>query len=67
MNRNVGGFDRTLRIVLGLAMLVVGYRNRGQTAGTLAFVAGSDIFATAIIQRCPVNALFGIDTCGPET
>lgn len=66
MDKNVGGFDRTLRLVLGAALLLVGYRNRDRTAGTLAFVAGSDVFATAIIQRCPLNALFGIDTCGGD-
>ncbi|QSX00717.1 YgaP family membrane protein [Haloterrigena alkaliphila] len=66
MDRNVGGFDRTLRVVLGIVLLLVGYRNRDRTAGTLAFVAGSDIVATAVIQRCPVNALFGIDTCAAE-
>lgn len=63
MDRNVGGFDRALRVVLGIALLIVGYRNRGKTAGSLAFIAGSDITATAIIQRCPANTLLGIDTC----
>lgn len=63
MNRNVCGTNRVLRVVLGVALLIVGYRNRGKTAGTLAFIAGSDITATAIIQRCPVNTLLGIDTC----
>ncbi|WP_126663945.1 YgaP family membrane protein [Haloterrigena salifodinae] len=66
MDRNVGGFDRVLRIVLGAALLLIGYRNRDRTAGTLAFIAGSDIVATAIIQRCPVNAVLGIDTCSAE-
>ena len=63
MNKNVGGFDRAFRIVLGAALLLFGYRNRERTAGTLAFVAGSDVFATAVIQRCPANAALGIDTC----
>ncbi|GAB3678073.1 YgaP family membrane protein [Halopiger thermotolerans] len=63
MNKNVGGADRALRIVLASVLLAIGYRNRDKTAGALAFVAGSDILATAVIQRCPVNALFGIDTC----
>ncbi|SEH13416.1 Protein of unknown function [Natronorubrum sediminis] len=67
MDRNVGGMDRILRIVLGVALLAFGYRNRDRTTGTLAFIAGSDIFATAVIQRCPVNALLGIDTCGSES
>ena len=63
MDKNVGGFDRLLRVVLGATLLLVGYRNRDRTAGTLAFLAGSDILATAVVQRCPANALFGIDTC----
>ncbi|WP_049889329.1 YgaP family membrane protein [Natronolimnohabitans innermongolicus] len=66
MDRNVGGIDRIWRIVAGVALLVYGYRNRDRTVGTLAFVAGSDVFATAVIQRCPLNALFGINTCGVE-
>ena len=63
MDKNVGSLDRMLRVVFGAILLSFGYRNRNRTAGTLAFVAGSDIFATAVIQRCPLNALFGIDTC----
>lgn len=63
MERNVGGLDRTLRLVVATCLLVVGYRNRSSSWGTLAFVGGSDILATALIQRCPANALFGVDTC----
>ncbi len=66
MDRNVGGLDRVGRSVVALALLGIGYRNRNSTPGTLAFVAGSDLFATAVIGRCPVNALVGIDTCDGE-
>ncbi|MFC4439857.1 MULTISPECIES: YgaP family membrane protein [Natrialbaceae] len=52
-----------MRVVPGAALLIVGYRNRERTAGSLAFIAGSDIVATAIIQRCPGNTVLGIDTC----
>lgn len=66
MDRNVGGTDRVLRLVGGLILLAFGYRNRDTTLGTLSFVVGSDVFATAVIQRCPLNALFGIDTCSSD-
>lgn len=66
MDRNVGGADRLVRLVGGLVLLGYGYRNRAETIGALAFIAGSDILATAIIQRCPMNALLGIDTCDGE-
>ena len=63
MDRNVGGLDRGLRTLVALTLLVVGYRNRQSTLGTFSFVAGSDLLATSVIQRCPMNALLGIDTC----
>lgn len=63
MDRNVGRVDRTWRIMAAIALLAFGYRNRGTTLGTLSFVGGSDLLATAVIRRCPVNALLGIDTC----
>ncbi|WP_255169402.1 YgaP family membrane protein [Natrononativus amylolyticus] len=64
MKRNVGGLDRLLRLAVGLALLVVGYRYRRRTAGTVAFIAGSDVLASGVLGRCPMNALLGIDTCG---
>ncbi|WP_049924457.1 YgaP family membrane protein [Halopiger djelfimassiliensis] len=63
MDRNVGGLDRIGRFAIAAALLLAGYRNRERTLGTLAFVAGSDVLATAVIQRCPMNAALGIDTC----
>ncbi|QLG49808.1 YgaP family membrane protein [Natrinema halophilum] len=64
MKRNVCGFDRLGRTILAAMLLLVGYRNRNRTVGTLAFVAGSDLLATAVVQRCPINALLRVDTCG---
>lgn len=66
MRKNVGTTDRLLRVVVAAALLAYGYRNRSRPLGTLAFIGGSDLFATAVIQRCPMNALFGIDTCGDD-
>jgi hypothetical protein len=63
MERNVGGLDRVGRVAVALALLAFGYRNRERTIGTLAFIGGSDLLATVVIGRCPLNALFRIDTC----
>lgn len=63
MEKNVGGPDRIGRVVVSLALLAFGYRSRGRTIGTLAFLCGADLLATVVIRRCPVNALLGIDTC----
>lgn len=66
MDKNVCRFDRLGRGILATILLVVGYRNRNRTLGSLVFIAGSDLLATAVIQRCPVNSLLGIDTCETE-
>lgn len=66
VRKNVGGVDRSLRVVAALALLAYGYRNRSRTVGTLAFLGGSDLLATAVVRRCPANALLGIDTCGAD-
>jgi len=63
MDRNGCGIDRAGRVRLARGHLVVGYRTRQRTPETLAFVAGSDHLATAVIQRCTVNALLRVDTC----
>jgi len=63
MDRNVGGRDRRLRILLGLVLFVMGYRRRETASGKLLALAGLDLLVTALVQRCPLNALLGIDTC----
>lgn len=71
MEKNVGGYDRIVRIAAGLALLVVarslgrgGSRTgtRRLARGVLA-AAGGDLLVTSLLQRCPVNALLGVNTC----
>ncbi|MFC6905296.1 DUF2892 domain-containing protein [Halalkalicoccus tibetensis] len=63
MDKNVGGIDRRLRILAGIALLAYALRARG-LGRVAALITGADLLLTAAIQRCPANALFGIDTCG---
>ncbi len=62
MDRNVGGFDRRVRILAGIAVLGYALRTSG-IKRVAALLAGADLFLTAALQRCPVNALLGVDTC----
>jgi uncharacterized membrane protein len=62
MDKNVGGFDRRLRILTGIALLSYALRARGFKR-VVALLAGADLLLTAAIQHCPMNALLGIDTC----
>lgn len=61
MNANVGGLDRTLRIVGGVALL--GLLAFGPAPlrwwGALGFV----MLGTALLNFCPLYSVLGINTC----
>ena len=57
LQKNVGGADRIIRIVLGLVILAAGYAN-----GSLWGLLGLVLLATAIFRWCPVYIPFGIST-----
>ena len=58
MQCNVGGIDRTLRIVLGLAVVAAGVYFQSWW-GALGIVP----LGTAAIGWCPVYLPFGASTC----
>jgi hypothetical protein len=64
MKRNVGIFDRVLRIVLALVVAVLIYM--GTLSGTAAIVLGviGGIFLiTGLVGSCGLYTLFGISSC----
>jgi hypothetical protein len=67
MKCNVGGIDRTGRIVIGIVLLVVGLAAPVEmTWRILALVIAAIALATATVRFCPANAIFGINTCEGE-
>jgi hypothetical protein len=73
MQKNVGGYDRIARLVVGPLLIVVGAAAFGGlftiAAGTLglvvagiALLVGAVLLATGITQKCPLNDALGIDT-----
>ena len=64
MKLNVGGYDRIGRYVLGVVLLLVGMAAPISAMWqTVAFVVGGIALVTAAVGYCPVNHLFGINTC----
>ena len=61
MSANVGGVDRTVRIVAGLAILSLGFFLDGN-ARAWALV-GLVPLATGLIRWCPAYLPFGFSTC----
>ena len=76
MERNVGGTDKTARVVIGVALGVVsmalvaggdvlGTTNQ-QLLAALALLAAAILLATAGAETCPINAAVGRNTYRSE-
>ena len=63
MNQNVGGIDRILRIVAGLALIVLAATG---VLGPWAWL-GVIVLATGVVGICMPYALFGFSTCAIKT
>ena len=59
MKLNVGGADRVIRIVAGLALISLAATNTVGWWGWLGIVP----LATGAIGWCPPYAIFGLNTC----
>ena len=67
MKRNVGGFDRNARIVVGVVLLIVGLATPiAMTWRIVSLVIAAVALVTAIVGYCPANAIFGINSCKME-
>jgi hypothetical protein len=64
MKANVGGIDRTLRILAGIALLALVFVLEGDARwlGLIGLVP----LATGLTGYCPAYALFGLSTCPME-
>lgn len=73
MERNVGGYDRIARLVVGPILIVVGAASLvgilGLAAGTLglalgvfALLVGAVLTITGLARKCPLNSLIGMNT-----
>ena len=59
MQKNVGGIDRVLRIVIGITLISLVFVGPQTPWGWIGVIP----LATALIGWCPLYSLFGIKTC----
>lgn len=59
---NVGGIDRFLRIVVGIA-LIAGFFLMPQAGYRWLFLLGIIPLATGLLQTCPLYSVLGMNTC----
>ena len=60
--QNVGGIDRVLRIVLGIAMAVIGLLVLKGTVGTVVGIVGLIPLITGLVSFCPLYLPFKFST-----
>jgi len=63
MKANVGGIDRILRIVLGLALLAMTLTGTIGAWGWIGLVP----LGTALFKFCPLYTVLGMNTCPVST
>lgn len=64
MTCNVGGTERGIRIVVGIALIAAGALAGLPEAGMYAaYVVGAVALVTGAIGFCPAWSLFGVNTC----
>jgi Protein of unknown function (DUF2892) len=59
MNINVGGADRILRIVVGLALILLALFGQIGVWGWIGVVP----LATGLFRMCPLYSMLGMNTC----
>jgi len=68
MTANMGSADRIIRIVIGLALLIVPFvSGLALFANPIAFwasmIVGAVMLLTSVVGFCPLYTLLGVSTC----
>lgn len=68
MTCNLGNIERTIRIVLGVALIGIGYLAALPGWGAIvSYGVGVVMLLTASVGFCPAWKLFGVNTCPTKT
>lgn len=62
MQINVGGLDRSIRIIAGIVMIVLAVTGTVGWWGWLGVV----VILTGVVRFCPAYRILGINTCGKK-
>ncbi|MEE2025971.1 YgaP family membrane protein [Alkalimonas mucilaginosa] len=62
MKTNVGGLDKTLRMIVGIVLIVLAATGMVGVWGWIGVVP----LLTGLFNTCPAYSLLGISTCKPK-
>lgn len=67
MKKNMGSYDKLIRLIVAIVLIVLYYKGilQGST-GIIALVVALILTVTSLVSFCPLYALFGIKTCKTE-
>ena len=64
MKKNMGSFDRIIRILIAVVIAVLYFTNViGGTLGIILLIVGGIFLLTSFVSSCPLYMPFGISTC----
>lgn len=64
MKKNMGGADRTIRVILAIVFAALYFTGTvSGTWGLVLVVLGGVFLATSVVSFCPLYLPFGISTC----
>ena len=66
MKKNEGRVDRWIRIVVGVALLGVGFAQAGGAWAVILPIVGLVALGTGFFGWCPAYSVLGISTCPRE-
>ncbi len=67
MKKNMGSYDKLIRLIVAIALIVLYYKEvLTGTLGIIALVLALVLTVTSLIGFCPLYTLFGINTCKKE-
>ncbi len=64
---NEGGFDRFLRIIVGIALVLAGFEVTSHAFAIILYIVGAVALITGITGFCLIYRLFGVSTCPVKT
>lgn len=68
MRKNMGGTDRTIRIIIAIIALALYFTNIiSGTLGIVALVISGIFLLTSFISFCPLYSIIGVSTCKFDT
>ncbi len=64
MKRNMGGFDKGIRVAIAIALTILYLTDTVPGTWAIVFLVAAVVFLlTSLVSFCPLYTVFGMNTC----